>query len=139
MSILGGLPLTKAIGAKVDYLYKRNEVIAQNMANADTPNYQSRDLTKVDFGAVLKGLGGEKIGNVRIETTNPMHMPSANAVKSVKDPKDKMTYEVAPDGNGVIMEEQMVKASETMLDYNLMVNLSRKQSALMRIVIGNKA
>jgi len=67
-----------------------------------------------------------------------MHLPSASAVKSAKDSKDRLTYEVSPDGNGVIMEEQMVKAAQTMLDYNLMVNLSRKQSAMMRVVLGRE-
>ena len=135
---MSNLPLLTAIGAKVDYLYKRNEVLAKNIANADTPDYQSKDLTKVDFGAILKGLTGDKAGSISIKTTNPMHMPSADATKTAKDVKDKLTYEVAPDGNGVVIEEQMVKASQTMLDYNLMINLSRKQSNMMRIVLGRQ-
>lgn len=47
------VPLFKAIGAKMQYLDKRQAVLSQNIANADTPNYQPKDLTKVDFGRVL--------------------------------------------------------------------------------------
>ncbi len=135
---MSNLPLMKAISAKVDYLYKRNEVISTNIANADTPGYQSRDLTKVDFGTVLKNMTGNTLGNVAIETTNPMHLPGPDAVRSARDPKDKLTYEVAPAGNGVILEEQMVKASETMMDYNMLLNLSRKQSNMMKIALGRQ-
>ncbi len=136
---MNNLPLMKALAAKMDYLYKRNEVISQNIANADTPGYQSRDLTKVDFGSVLKSMTGDnKIAPVHIEQTNPLHMPGPNAVRSAKDPKDKLTYEVAPDGNGVIMEEQMVKAGQTQIDYNLMTNLLRKQSMMMKIALGRQ-
>ena len=46
--------LLKAIGAKLDYLGQRHKVIAENIANADTPGYKPKDLTPVDFGSVLK-------------------------------------------------------------------------------------
>jgi flagellar basal-body rod protein FlgB len=124
----------RAMTAKLMYLDKRQEVLSQNIANADTPGYQSKDLTKVDFGAVLKNVSKEN--TVRLETTNPGHMPGPNALKNAKDLKDKLTYEVAPDKNGVIIEEQMVKASETQMDYQLLSNLISKQSGMYRIAIG---
>jgi flagellar basal-body rod protein FlgB len=133
---MSNLPLMKAISAKVDYLYKRNEVISQNIANADTPGYQSKDLTKVDFGTVLKSMKGA--GSISVETTNPMHLPGPDAIRGAKDAKDRLTYEVAPAGNGVILEEQMVKASQTQMEYNLMTNLSRKQSMMMKIALGRQ-
>ena len=116
---------------------QRTEVISQNI-NADTPGYQSCDLMKVDFGSVLKSVTGDKkIPPVTIEQTSPLHLPGPNALRSAKDPKDRLTYEVAPDGNGVIMEEQMVKASQTQVDYNLITNLMRKQS-LMTTALGRQ-
>lgn len=128
------LPLMRAMAAKMDYLDKRQGVLSQNIANADTPGYQSKDLTKVDFGSVLKDVA--KPNSIRIETTNPMHMPSPNDIARSKDRKDKLTYEVAPDKNGVILEEQMVKATQTQMDYNLITNLMTKQSGMYRMAIG---
>jgi flagellar basal-body rod protein FlgB len=126
----------KAMAAKMDYLDKRQGILSQNIANADTPGYQSKDLSKVDFGAVLKNI--TKDNKVRIETTNPMHMPGPDAVKNAKNSKDKLTYEVAPDRNGVILEEQMVKASQTQMDYSLITNLMSKQTALYKIALGRQ-
>jgi flagellar basal-body rod protein FlgB len=131
---ISNLPLMKAISAKVDYLDKRQGILSQNIANADTPGYQSKDLTDVDFASVMKKLTGTK--RVTLETTNPMHMPNPDMTKNSKDAKDRLTYEVAPDKNGVIIEEQMVKATKTQMDYNLLTNLSSKYGSMMRTALG---
>ncbi len=130
---ISNLPLMKAIGAKVDYLDRRQQVIAQNMANADTPGYQSKDLTKVDFGAVLKNVSNTQ--HISLAKTNAAHI-STGDVASAREKKDKLTYEVAPDSNGVILEEQAVKASQIRMDYNLMLNISAKQSSMYRTALG---
>lgn len=130
------VPLMKAMAGKMRYMDERQGLLAQNIANADTPGYNSQDLTKVDFGAVLKTVTG--MNKIRVETTNPGHMPGPNAVDNAKDVKDKVVYEVAPDGNGVIIEEQMVKANQTMMDYNLMTNLMTKQVAMYRMALGRQ-
>lgn len=134
---ISNLPLMRAMNAKMDYLDKRQGIIADNIANADTPNYQSKDLTKVDFGSVLKNVTDSK--RVRMETTNAGHLPGPNAVKNAKDQKDKVTYEVAPDKNAVILEEQMIKANETQMDYTLITNLMTKQSVMFRIALGRQS
>ncbi len=134
---LGDLPLMKAIGAKVDYLNKRQEILAQNIANADTPGYVSKDLTEVDFGTILKNVTDMR--KVTLETTNPGHLPNPNAIERTKDAKDRMVYEVAPDKNAVILEEQMVKAAKTQMDYNLLMNLSSKHSAMYRTALGRQS
>lgn len=134
---ISNLPLMKAMAAKMDYLDKRQGVLAQNMANADTPGYQSKDLTDIDFGSVLKNLTDTK--RVSLVTTNEGHMPNPNEIDRARDVKDRWTYEVAPDKNGVIVEEQMVKAAKTQMDYNLLTNLMSKQTAMYRAVIGRTA
>ncbi len=134
---ISNLPLMRAMAAKMDYLDKRQGIIADNIANADTPNYQSKDLTKVDFGSVLKNVTDSR--KVRLETTNAGHMPGPNAIKNAKDQKDKITYEVAPDKNAVILEEQMIKANETQMDYSLITNLMSKQSVMFRIALGRQS
>lgn len=127
----------RALGAKMNYLDKRQTVLSNNIANADTPGYQSQDLTKVDFGSVLKKI--TKQNTVTLETTNPGHMPGPNAVKNAKDMKDKMTYEVAPDKNGVVLEEQMVKANQTQMDYAMITNLMGKQISMYKIALGRNS
>jgi len=129
----------RAMAAKMVYLEKRQGVLSQNIANADTPGYQSKDLTKVDFGSVLKNVTHSKgIPAVTLETTSPMHLPNPNDMTDARNRKDKLTYEVAPDSNGVIIEEQMVKANETQMDYSLLTNLMSKTANMYKTALGRQ-
>lgn len=128
------IPLFQAMGAKLNYLETRNKVISQNIANSDTPKYRPRDLTPVDFGAVLKDLTGKS--KVYMDTTQPGHMATPDSVERTRNQKQRVTYEVAPAENAVILEEQMVKATEISMDYNLLTNLMRKQSGMIRTALG---
>ena len=86
---------------------------------------------------MLKDLTHSKgVASVSLETTRPGHMPNPNDLTNAKDRKDKMTYEVAPDKNGVIIEEQLVKANETQMDYSLMTSLMSKTANMYKIALG---
>lgn len=128
--------LFKAIGAKMDYLDQRQRVIAQNIANADTPSYQPKDLLPVDFGKVLKSVTNEPI--VRPETTNALHMPSPHHIDDPKNREQKKVYEEAPYGNAVVLEEQMVRSARNQMDYGLMTNLYQKNVSMIRTALGRQ-
>lgn len=128
------LGLFQALGAKMNYLDQRQKVLSQNIANANTPNYRPMDLTKVDFGTVLKDVTDSAV--LRPDTTHPMHMPTPNDIASPDERKMKKTYDVAPTGNAVVLEEQMVNSTQTITDYNLMTSLYQKNVSMMRISLG---
>lgn len=130
------IALMKAMSAKMSYLNQRQKVISQNIANADTPNYQPSDLSKIDFGNVLKKVSGSKA--VTMETTSPLHMPAPNTIADARVREQKMTYEVAPDKNGVVIEEQLIKSNEVQMDYALMINLYKQNNDLMRTALGKR-
>ena len=48
-------------------------------------------------------------------------------------------YEMAPDGNAVVLEEQMAKATQTALDHQLTSNLYRKYLGMVRLALGQQA
>ncbi len=126
--------LFKAMTSKMNFLDQRQRVISQNVANSDTPDYKPHDLLPVDFGRVLAETTGGNI--VRPTATNKMHMPSPNNIADPKNRETKTTYEVAPAGNAVILEEQMIKASRTTMDYNLMTTLYQKNVGMIRTALG---
>lgn len=128
--------LFKAIGAKMDYLNQRQRVIAQNIANSDTPGYRPSDLKPMDFSSVLKNVQDPGKMSVRLETTNVAHMPPEGKIADPKSAKQKNVYEVAPAGNAVIMEEQLINSNRTIADYNLMANLLQKNVGMIRTALG---
>ena len=128
------LALFKAIGAKMDFLNQRQRIISQNVSNSDTPGYQPQDLVPVDFSKVLKDVTDK--GAVSLETTHSGHMPPAGEINDAREDEQDGTYEVAPAGNAVIMEEQLINAGQNVADYNLMTNLLQKNVGMLRTAIG---
>jgi flagellar basal-body rod protein FlgB len=129
---LFNIPLFQRMTEKMGWLGAREKVLAQNIANADTPAYQPKDVVPLDFEDHLK-----KLAAVEPERTNPKHMvgtiPPADPVDSKKQ---KKTYETAPAGNAVVIEEQMMKLSQTQADYNQIVNLYKKHVDMLKTAIG---
>lgn len=135
--------LFQAISSKVDFLSQRQNVISQNIANADTPGYRPQDLVDVDFSGMLKkelNAGGAVAGvtNVSLASTNQSHMSlNGTSQDDVRARKQKDLYEVAPAENSVILEEQLLNAGRNSMDYNMMINLYQKQVGMFRIALGN--
>lgn len=133
------LALFDAIGAKMDYLNQRQRVISQNISNADTPGYKPNDLVDADFGRVLgRVIDGKSTGAnpVRMHGTQSGHVFPDNDIANAKIDQQDGTYEVAPAGNAVIIEEQLVKSGQTVMDYNMMTNLLYKNVAMIKTAIG---
>jgi len=132
------LALFDAIGAKMDYLNQRQRVISQNISNADTPGYRPKDLVEGSFDSVLKGIIQDKnaVKSVYMDTTDEQHLPPPNQIADPKSQTSKHTYEVAPAGNAVIIEEQLINSNHTIMDYNMMVNLMQKNKGLINTALG---
>lgn len=127
------LLLFQAVGSKMDYLNQRQRILAQNVANADTPGYRPYDLQDVKFGDVLQKITGDS----GIALVRPVQVSGANPnVNKFKSEKQDETYEVSLSGNAVIMEEQLIKAGETVMDYNLMSNIYQKHVGMIRTSLG---
>lgn len=127
--------LLNAIGAKMDYINQRQSIIAQNVANSDTPGYRPKDLKEFDF-ASLVNVEDSTSQNVKVATTDDLHIPKADQAFDPKTRKQRDMYEVAPAGNSVIIEEQLIQAGRNTMDYNLMLNIYQKQIGMFKTALG---
>jgi flagellar basal-body rod protein FlgB len=126
------IALFNALGAKMGYLNQRQNVIAQNIANSDTPGYRPQDLVKTDFSKLLKD-------DKKAVDVQSVHLASPDGGQlNVQSKKQKETYEVAPAGNAVIMEEQMFNSGQNVTDYNLMINIYQKQVGMFKTALGSR-
>ncbi len=128
------IALFKAIAAKMKYLDQRQRVLSQNVANADTPGYRPSDMKEIDFGGLLDKITGDN--KIRPVETSPMHMAPGGAARDPKSQNQKVMYEIAPSGNAVSLEEQMVKEAQTTMDYNMMTTLYQKSAGMLRTAVG---
>ncbi len=121
-----------AIGKRMDWLNQRERVLADNIANSDTPDFVPRDLDGSKFSRLLQS----QITPVKPAITNSAHLRGTVAHDGpAKTELQRETYEASPTGNAVILEEQMIKVSETQSAYQLMTNLYRKHMDMFRLAL----
>ena len=120
---LTNLPIFKMVVGRMGWLSKRQHVLAQNVANADTPGYRPMDLKKQDFSKFLQ----PRAAPAHMVRTSGTHMePIQSTTAKIAAQKDRETYEVAPSGNAVIVEEQLMKVADTQTQFQLASNLYSK-------------
>ncbi len=117
---------------KMTWLTQRQRVIGQNIANADTPDYQAQKIADIDFERALRG----QQQPLKLVATDPSHVASPTSQASFRVREDRAPYETAPAGNDVVLEEQMMQMQETAGDYEFVTNLYRKFIGLQRTAIG---
>ena len=129
----GKFNIFAVLGKRMDWLSQRQQVLAENVANADTPNYVPRDLDEAEFGRILRN----QLSPMAPKATHAAHLRGtvqrggpANSTRQ-KDP-----YETSPSGNAVILEEQLIKVAKTQSDYETIVNLYRKHMDMVRTALG---
>lgn len=126
------LSLLNQIKGRLTWLDERQRVVAQNVANSDTPGYVARDLkAPTDFAAALRDSGG-----LRMRQTAPGHMPIGGPNGP---PVARFTSRASPDsettldGNAVVVEEQMLKMAESRMAYDAAIGLYTKSMAMLRL------
>jgi len=129
---IGKLGMFANLKEKMDWLTQRQEVIAQNIANSDTPNYRANDLKEFD----PKNIGRDRQFILAMQATTPGHSQGLNKPQNFKDEEVRKNYEVAPGKNAVILEEQMVKMNENQVDYQTMTRLYAKQKTMFISALG---
>ena len=129
--------------ARLRWLDGRQRVLAQNVANANTPGYAARDLKELDFGAMVEA-SGPRLAPV---ATNAGHIgsPIAGAGAGVGTSLGQARggevvksagFETSPTGNSVTLEDEMVKVAETQMDYEAVTTLYTKGLGLVRMAVG---
>lgn len=127
------VPLTQLIDQKTSYIGQRQTVLAQNVANVDTPDYRAQDLKAPDFRKMLDA----SISELAMRRTNSAHLdrvPHNNSAYALV--AQETTSETKPNGNNVSIEEQMQKVSMNAMDHQLVIGLNRSLDKLYNIALG---
>ncbi len=120
-----GIGLFQMAERRLAWAGQRQAVLAQNVANANTPGYQPRDVAPFAamLGSVAPGLAA----------TAPGHMQPAAGAAGLRHVRPR---ERAPDGNAVSLEDQLVKVADTSSTQELVANLYRKYHGMFRTALG---
>lgn len=109
----------------------RQRVIAENVANANTPGFTPSDLTQSQFERVLAGQARGAAAGLKV--TDARHYGAAQAGGSAQfNPEATPDSETTANGNSVVLEEQMVRANESRMRYESALSLYQKSLNMIR-------
>ncbi|NMA33730.1 MAG: flagellar basal body rod protein FlgB [Clostridiaceae bacterium] len=116
----------------LDAAWVRNEVIAQNIANVDTPGYKKSSVT---FEEYLQGASQK--GGFRGNTTDRRHIPIGrnNDNAKIRIIKGNRNLSTRLDGNNVDIEIEMAEMAKNNIRYNTLIQSISSSYQRIRSVI----
>jgi flagellar basal-body rod protein FlgB len=130
-----GINIMRMMQVKLGYLSERQDVLAGNIANIDTPGARAKDLKKLDF----ERLAMAESRRLRIRATSGSHITEpARKRTEFRAEEQRKTYETTPVKNAIVLEEQMMKIAETQMQHQKIVNLYNKTADMFNTAIGKR-
>ena len=97
----------------------RQELLASNIANADTPNYKARDI---DFASALQNALSGTAAKLPVATSSPMHLEGNSGSTLFGSPvMYRRPVQPSADGNTVDMDAERAQFADNALRYEASV------------------
>lgn len=124
------IPILSMLRTRMEWHQERQRVLAENVANADTPNYRPRDLAPPNFEEALSG-------PLALARTEPDHIAGIGGGSRFADDRH-LKYEVRPGGNAVNHEDEMMRVASNQMDFDAVADLYSRSLALIKVAAGSK-
>ena len=130
---ISDLPIFSMLRTRMNWHQERQRLLAENVANADTPSFRPRDLAPLDFGKQVQRASGQ----LSLALTSPNHLSGANAASQFATERQGK-YDVRPAGNAVNLEDEMMKVAANQMDYQAATSLYSRSMGLFRTALGKR-
>jgi len=127
------LPLFSMLKTRMRWLETRQRLLAENVANAETPGYRGRDLKAPDFTRQLQAQTA-----VQMISTNPGHVAGVKQGDQSFQSDRSQSFEVSPRGNSVSLEEEMMRIAQNQIDHQTAASLYSRSLGLIKTAIGKR-
>jgi len=145
------IPLFQGLVQKMGWLGQRQQVLARNIANANTPGFKPKDIEKPDFSELLEGNSRgsgksmrspkvQQVATVPLMVTHPAHLPGMPGDEETMAKEVDIDLKDAPkriSGNAVVLEDELMKVAKTAMDYELSTNIYKRYVAMFKTAIGH--
>jgi flagellar basal-body rod protein FlgB len=125
------IPLFAMLRTRMHWHQERQRLLAENVANADTPNFRPRDLAPLQLDRPQTTLA-----SLTLDRTEIGHMASIDGASSRFAMSRMGNYEVRPAGNAVNLEDEMIKVAANQMDYQAATTLYTRSLGLIKAAIG---
>ena len=128
---VNGLPILGFLKSAMQWHEARQRVLAENVANADMPGFKPRDLVRMSEGDMRP-----RPTAAAVALTHPAHIAGAPAAGGGSyAEREEQGWETTPDGNSVVLEEQMMKLTQNQMDHQTVAALYGRSLALLRAAV----
>lgn len=110
---------------------QRHQLLASNVANADTPNYKARDF---DFSKAMQNALGGRTGGLGMVRTASGHLSGA-AAGGPANVQFRRDVQSAVDGNTVDMDVERAQLAENAMQYEVLTRLVSDRLQSMRTAL----
>lgn len=132
---LDKVTLFSVVKKRLGWLGQRQEILAQNIANADTPDYRAKDLKPFQFKELIR----RESAQLNMVADGPGHLGGRRKrIRDFSEEQVRRPFETTPTGNSVVLEEQMAKINESNINHKLATNLYRKHLGMFRTALRNR-
>lgn len=128
--------LLDALGEKMRWHQARQTLLAENVANADTPGYRGRDLAAFGFEEHMQQKSAVQIATT---ATQPGHFAVQGNNEGGFGARALNSFEITPEGNGVTLEDEMMKVAGNQMDYQAITALYTRSIKLLKTALGKQA
>jgi flagellar basal-body rod protein FlgB len=129
---ISNVPIFAMLRTRMQWHQERQRVLAENVANADTPNFRPRDLAppQSQQAAPVATAG------LTLARTDAGHITGAEGAAAPFQSDRKGGYEIRPAGNAVNLEDEMLKVAANQMDYQAVTALYSRSLGLIKSAIG---
>ena len=113
---INDLPILSALRTKMQWHQERQRVLAENVSNANTPNFKPSDLVEPKFDNKGSNVGGT-MGSLAMMRTSATHIGVSGGAPSFRGDGGRSGFLTKPAGHSVNPEDQMLKVSANQMDY----------------------
>jgi flagellar basal-body rod protein FlgB len=126
---ISDIPILSMLRTRMQWHQQRQQVLSENVANSDTPNYRPQDLTEPKFELSAPGLAP-----LQLARTDSSHIAGFGGAPSFAG--DHNQYQVRPAGNAVNLEDEMLKIAQNNMDYQAATQLYGRSIGLIKTALG---
>lgn len=129
---VSGLPVLSMLRMRMQWHQERQRLLAENVANADTPSFQPRDL------APLEATAGSAGGSLKLARTDAAHKISAGGEATSFAIDRRGRFDVRASGNSVSLEDEMMKVAANQMDFQAASTLYTRSLGLIKTALGRR-
>lgn len=131
------IPILSMLRTRLDWAQARQRVLAENVANSDTPKFRAHDLAPLQFDEASAS-SSSGLTPVSLSRTADGHIQGVGLSQSAYRNANSRSFEVRPAGNAVNLEEEMMKVATNQMDFQAATALYTRSLSLIKTALGKR-